>query len=130
MMLEESIAGFLMDDTAIGAYIEGRVYGQIAPSKSPLPRIVYSRISTRRTQTLCGTDTTARAVVQIDSYDKTYKGAHLLATAIRKTLTDFSGDMRGTRVSTVTMESDIDLDDPDPGLYRVSQTYFFWFTEE
>ncbi len=130
MMLEESLFSFLTSDTAIAGMIDARVYAQIAPQGALLPRVVYSRITTQRTQTLCGTDQKVRAVMQIDSYDRTYKGAKELAKALFFTLVDFSGDMNGTRVSTVALDSDVDLDDPDPGLFRVSQTYFIWFKEE
>lgn len=128
-MIEESLYSFLSSDSAVSGLVEDRIYGQIAPQKSLLPRIVYSRVATQRSQSLCGTDSKVRAIMQIDSYDKTYKGSKTLADVLRHTLSDFTGDMNGTRVSTVSLDSDVDLDDPEPGLYRVSQTYFIWFVE-
>lgn len=130
MILEESLFAFLAGDTAVAALVGDRIYGMIAPQKAKLPRIVYSRIAVTRSQTFCATDRKARAVMQVDAYDLSYRGAKVLAKTIRQTLTDFNGDMAGTPVSTIAMDSEVDLDDPDPGLFRVSQTYFIWFTEE
>jgi hypothetical protein len=129
MLLEESLYSFLTSDSAVSAMVEDRVFAEIAPQKSPLPRIVYTRIATQRTQSLCKTDSKVRALMQIDLYDRTYKGSKDLAKLIFNTLIDFTGNMAGTRVSSVISDSEVDLDDPDPGLYRVSQTYFIWFVE-
>lgn len=130
MILEESLFAFLTADTAVAALIAERMYGGMAPQNAPLPRIVYSRMDTTRTQTLCKTDRKAMATMLLDCYDKTYLGSKRLADAVRQTLTDFSGDMAGTRVSTVILDGDPDRDDPEPGLFSVSQRYFIWFTEE
>lgn len=131
MILEDSLFAFLAGDTAVAALVDDRIFGGfIQDQNAKMPCIVYARITVTRTQTLCGTDRKARAVMRIDSYDKAYRSAKLLAEVLRHTLTDFSGDMYGTRVSLVAMDSEVDLDDPEPGLYRVSQTYFIWFNEE
>lgn len=136
MLLEESLYSFLDADTAIGGMVPdlknggSAIYGGIAPQNAPMPRIIYTRISTQRTQSLCGTDPKARAVMQLDCYDRSYKGSKALANAVRLTITDFRGDMAGTHISLITLDTDIDLDDPEPGLFRVSQQYFIWFIEE
>lgn len=129
-LLEESLFAFLSSDTAVASFVESRIYGLIAPQGAQLPRIIYSRIATQRTQTLCATDGKVRTAMQVDCYSKTFKEAKQLAKVVQQTLTDFTGDMMGTRVSTVILDSEVDLDDPDPGLYRVSQTYFIWYKEE
>lgn len=131
MTLEFSLFAFLAGDTAVAAVVEDRIYGGfIEDQRAKQPCVVYARVTATRSQTLCGTDGKVRAVMRIDSYDKSYNGAKALAELLRHTLTDFAGDMYGTRVSLVAMDSEIDLDDPEPGLYRVSQTYFIWFLEE
>lgn len=130
MILEESLFSFLSSDTAVGAMVEDRIYGLIQPQKGLQPCIVYSRIATDRTRTLCATDSKVRATLLVDCYDKTYLGAKRLAEVVRHTLIDFSGDMAGTHVSTVSLDTEVDLDDPEPGLYCVTHTYFIWFTEE
>lgn len=130
MILEESLFSFLSSDTAVAALVADRIYGAIAPQTAPLPRIVYKREDSNRTQTLCKTDSKVRAIMILECYDKTYKGAKQLAKVVRQTLTDFSGDMAGTRVSTVILDSDPDGEDPEPGLHCVSQRYFIWHIEE
>lgn len=130
ILLEESLYSFLTNSVDVSAIIGDRMYGMVRPEKDPTPSIVYSRATTLRTQTLCKTDSKVRATMTVDSIAKTYLGVKRLARAVGKALSDFTGDMYGTRVSTVILESEIDLDDPDPGLYRVSQTYLIWFVEE
>lgn len=130
ILLEESLKSFLTGDADVGALIANRMYGMIRPENDPTPSIVYSRATTLRSQTMCKTDPKVRATMTVDCLAKTYLGAKKLARATGKALIDFAGDMYGTRVSTVILESEIDLDDPDPGLYRVSQTYLIWFVEE
>lgn len=129
MMLEESLYALLSGDTALAAIVDDRVFGVINETGKQ-PSIVYSRVAVTRTYTLCGTDGKARALMQIDCYDKSHIGVRRLAEVLRHTLTDFAGDMYGTRVSLIAMDSEVDLDDPEPGLYRVSQTYIIWFLEE
>jgi hypothetical protein len=130
MILEESLFSFISSDTAVAAIIGNHMYGSIAPQHAPLPRIVYWREDSARSQTLCKTDSKVKAIMILECYDKTYKGSKELAKVVRQTLTDFSGDMAGTRVSTVILDSDPDGEDPEPGLYCVRQRYFIWHTEE
>lgn len=131
MILEESLFSFLSSDTAVGAFIDDRVFGQVRPQTAKLPAIVYTRVSpTQRSQTMCKTDSKVRASFHLECQDKTYLGSKQLAKAVRQTLTDFTGDMNGTRVSSVALDDEFDVVDPDPGVYGVSQIYFIWFTEE
>lgn len=129
-MLEDSLHAFLAADTALGALVEDRIYGGAADPDSELPHLVYSRLATLRGQTLCGTDRTARAQIEIDCADRSFKASKDLAKVVKDTLLDFSGDMAGTRISAVILDSDGDLVYSEPGLFYVSQVYFIWFKEE
>lgn len=130
MIFEKSLFAFLSGDTALGALIEGRVFGLIQSPDSAQPSIIYARRGTSRTQTHCATDSKVRVTISIDCYDKSYLGVKELADVVRRTLSDFTGDMYGTQVSSVSMDSEEDVPVPEPGLFGVSQVYSIWFLEE
>lgn len=129
MILEQGLFAFLSADTAISAIVADRIFPLMQRGDAQ-PSLVYSRVAAQRTQRLCNTtDPALRGAFQIDSYAKTYEEVKELADIVRQTLVDFAGDMGGTHVSTVILDTEIDMLDPEPGLYRVLQTYFIWFVE-
>ncbi len=132
-MIEQSLEQFLSEDTGLGSLIDGRVFPMVIPQGSgKIPCVVYTLVGTSgRTANLCGqTDTKVRGAFQIDSYSKRYATTKAIAKAVKDLMCGFVGDMAGTRVSLITLETDADIGDPDPGLYRVSQQYFIWYVEK
>lgn len=129
-MIEESLYSHLAADTDVRALIAGRVFGVIRPQNSPQPSVVYRRADTKRTQGMCSTDGTVRGDFLIESSDKTLKGARVLAKAVKDSLVDYSGAMFGTHICSISISSDKDSDEPEPGLYCVQQVYLIWFREE
>lgn len=141
MNLGEGLKAELVASTATAAYIAGvggapdRVYPLVMPQKIPhgtrqIPALVYARNSVERQQLYCGTSGLVRSRLSIDSYDETYDGAQELATAVRETLQDFQGLLGGiVDVRNAFLESEIDLQDIEPGLYRVSQSWAVWHVE-
>lgn len=128
-MIEEGLFSHLTSDTAVGAEIDSRMYGAVAPSHAKLPRIVYTKIADGNTQTMCATDGVKGNRYQLDCYAKDYKSSKELAKLVKNSIVDFRGFMGDTYVKTVILETELDLVDPDPGLNRVSQTYLIWFVE-
>lgn len=133
-MLAEGLATFLKDDSDISALVDGRVYPLRIPQRvgkdQSMPCLVYQRVGAVRNQSFCGTDQLVAASYQIDSYAIRYQDAVQLSEAVAVVLLDYTGDMGDTHVDRVFLESEIDLNDIEPGLYRVSQTYIIWHKEE
>lgn len=50
MSIEQVIHDYLLDDTAVGAIVNERVFAVRLPQKAPLPAITYRRIAKRRIQ--------------------------------------------------------------------------------
>jgi hypothetical protein len=94
-----------------------------------MPCIVYQKVSAERQVRLVGTAGLVRATYQIDSYAESALGAINLAAAVRSALVDYSGTSGGIYVRSVLLENEISLEDPEPGLYRISQTYTCWYDE-
>lgn len=134
-MIEDGFKIYLTDtDTgsaalAVAEMIKGEIYGGIAPAFAKLPRLVYSEIGYQNTQSLCRSDKTVRKNYLFDCYAKTKRESRLLATALREAMVDYRGFMGDTKVKTITLDSELDLLDPDPGLFRVEQSYVIWLVE-
>ena len=112
-------------------YFEGTL-GQKAPGgKDRIPAVLLRSVDINDRQVAyCGTVGTIRALALIDCYDAAARDAWRVAAAVRGALLDFRGVMSGTlQVRIITLELETELDDPDPGLYRVRQNWAVWFTE-
>ena len=141
MNLGDGLKAELVASTATAAYLAGvggapdRVYPLVIPQKKPqgfsqIPAVVYARNSVERQLLYCGTSGLVRTRVSLDCYDDTYAGAQELAAAVRETLQDFQGLLGAiVDVRNASLETEIDLQDIEPGLYRVSQSWAFWHVE-
>jgi hypothetical protein len=142
MSIGEALKRELVTSTVTAAYVAGvggapdRVYPLVIPQKKPggaaqVPAVVYSVSATERQKLYCGTDGTVRTRLSLDSYATTYEEARALADAVRGVLEDFRGLLGGTlEVQDATLETEIDLMDIEPGLYRVSQSWAVWHTDD
>lgn len=116
---------------AAARLFEGVIPQKQAGGKARVPAVLVRDVAMADRQvTFCGTVGTSRAVVLLDCYDVTPRGAWAIAEAVRGALLDFRGVMGGTlQVRACTIETEIELQDLEPGLYRVSQTWAIWFLE-
>lgn len=112
-------------------YFEGTLGQKAEGGPARIPAVLIRSIDiTDRQVVYCGTVGTTRAAVMIDCYDAGARGAWALAGAVRGALLDFRGIMGGTlKVRACSLELETELDDPDPGLYRVRQNWAVWFLE-
>lgn len=100
------------------------------PQGGASPCVVVTMQSQQRpNETFCGTATAVEAEYQIDSISKSYLEAKEIADAVRVSLSGFTGLMGETDIDRVLLETAQDLTDAEPGLYRVSQTYLFYYQE-
>lgn len=121
---------------AVTALINDRVY----PGKIPqhhfegarvMPCAVTQIPSESRQVKLCETDGLVEGSVQVDSYSPDRDECHAVADAIRRAMVDYSGPMGTVKVSKVLLATQFDVGpEPDPGLFRRSQTYAVWYLED
>lgn len=131
-MLEQGLFEWAASQSSITALLGSnplRFYKLLAPPATRQPATTYQRAGIARSRTLCGTIKLAFATVQVDHYGKTWEEAAGVAEAFRLALTDFAGMMGEVEVKESTLENEFDLDDPEPGLFRRSQSWSFWFVE-
>lgn len=135
MRLHEAVKSHLVSDVAFQALTNGRVYYLVIPQTTTqsarIPCVVYSRRGVQRQVTYCGTSGLIRTDVALDSYAVTLAAAYDVAAAVKAALIDFSGLLGGgVQVQAASLEAEFDLEDIEPGLYRVSQSWTFWHSEE
>lgn len=108
------------------ALIGNRAYPGIAPQGVVSPYVVFLKVVEMATGTLCAQDPMVRDLFQFDSYTKTYKQTKLVAKALRKALIDFNGTMDDTYIASIRLDTEMDVLEPEPGLFRVSTSLFIW----
>lgn len=133
-MIEQGIYERLRDDAAIAALVSGRVFPVLIPEsrahgESATPCVVFTLNHQARSLTVCDASSSVEGTYQIDSVSQSYFEAKEIADAVRLSLNSFTGPMGGTPVDRVLLETAQDLVEAEPGLYRVSQTYIFYYQE-
>jgi hypothetical protein len=140
-VIEDAIFLRLSTDSGIGALvaeasspIRYRIYRMVIPQHAEgdltkFPCIVYSKVGAGRTLNFGSTNDVVRGSFQIDSYAVSYEGAIALAEAVRVRLTDFVGTLSSEQIKATELENDFVLDDPEPGLFRLSQSWVIWYVD-
>ena len=138
-MIHVAIRNELVSNTGTNAYIGGtpnRVFPLVVPQKVPngvttMPCVVYETGDVQRGVSYCGTDRLVRTMMRIDCYSTEYDEVKELAQAVRHALIDYRGSLGGiVDVRAANLETEFDLQDFEPGLFRVSQSWVFWHVED
>lgn len=129
-----NLYAFLRAVPTVAALAGDRIYPEAVPQKAwetvaRMPCVVYNLIDERRTATYCGTDLLVAATYQLDHYAPQFDVARQLAEATRLALRDFAGLMGETRVRLSRLESARNTVEPEPGLFRCSRDWLFWYEE-
>lgn len=137
-MLHEAIRNELTTSTVTAGYLAGvpdRVYPLVIPQKkaggaAQTPCVVYRQDDVETDLTYCGVSGLTLTTMELNSYATSYDEAKQLAKAVRAVLSDYKGLLGGiVGVRAAKLETELDLDDPEPGLYRVMQTWQIWHEE-
>src|SRR5512138_859594 len=133
-MLHIGLEQELATNTHTSTYLAGvnsapnRIYPIVIPQKVPrgaqvTPCVVYETRAVDRQVTYCGVSGLVRTTLQLDVYAEDYNTVKEVARAVREVLADYRGLLGGT-VDTrhASLETEFDINDFEPGLYRVSQT--------
>jgi hypothetical protein len=136
-VINEAVYQHLAATASVAALVGTRIHPLVIPQRiaatsQRVPAVVYSISGVDRAVSYCGTDRLVRSTLGIDCYAAGYDAARELATAVRTALVDFSGPMGSSTVvpvRTCNIETEFDLMDIEPGLYRVSQQWTIWHEE-
>lgn len=145
MNLHESLHTHLAGDDDVAALVGARIFPMLIPqhARGDSARhgcIVYTRIGVSRVVSLCGTDRLMESTLQLDAYAASFSvpkdgapPALAIARATRRSLVDFRGELGGSGgviVKDIKLTGELEFTDPDPGLYRISQTYSVWHLDD
>lgn len=135
MTLEEALFSWASAQTELQSLLGEpdrlRFYKLQVPKQSRMPATVIQRAGTGRQVANCGTVGTVSLTLQVDHYAKSWDAMNQVAEAFRIALhaQEFPVMMGTVKVKAATLTNEFDLDDPEPGLYRRSQSWSFWFVE-
>lgn len=140
-MIESALFEILSANVGVSALvaeasspIRYRIYPLLIPQHelgdlTQIPCIVYTKVGAARSVRYAGTDNLVQATFQIDAYSSSYSASASLAEAIRSALVDYNGTAASIKVITANIDNEFALDDPEPGLFRISQNWVIWFVE-
>ena len=130
MIFESELKAYLLTIPALTNLVGSRIYGILRQQSQDLPAILIQRVQTTRQPKFCATDKLVSSDIQIDAYAMTGDSGWALAAALRATLMDFTGTMGAAYVDKVMLTNEFPLNDPDPGVIRITQLYNFWYVED
>jgi len=123
-MLGNAIYNILSNASGVTNLVGTDIFPVQAPKNTNAPFVVYRINNTEPTQQKDGASPIDQEQVQVDTYAKTYTGAHSIATAIRSALDDYSGTAASIVIRHIWFEDQDDGDfTEDLGFYAISQIY-------
>lgn len=144
MEFEEALHGWIAQQAPLVALLGEthrlRFFKLKIPQGSKMPAMVQQRGGADRQYRACRIDGAVAITMQIDHYAKNWQDMAALARTFRAALDPQvvafpilmgPGDSppTGVRVKAAMIENEFDLEDPDPGLMRRTQTWTFWIVE-
>jgi len=94
-------------------------------SDSQRPCLIYRVDGVGRSSTFCATSGLVAESVAVDCYARSYDGAVDLALLVKQVI-DFSGQVGETLFNAIRLESEFDLMDLEPGLFRRALSFTIW----
>lgn len=118
MTIESAIRQYLIAQPAVNNLIAGRLYPMVLPQPPTLPAATYQRVSRSAVRDLTGVAYWVSRF-QFSCWAERYADAKAVAQAIREALEDYVGTMGTFKILDSTTVNEIDLSQPDTGLYHV-----------
>jgi len=130
MSIRAAVYAILTGDTTVNNLVSGHVFRQVIPQQGGaaayVPAITFRVANTNRSKTFCRTDGTVMRRVSVDAYAVTQTEAEDIAEAAGDALRDYRGTVEGLFIADISQSDEYDLEDIEPGLYRVHQEYEVW----
>lgn len=132
MNIEEAIYSYLKDNAGLAALVSDRIYPLTMPQNCTMPAVTYRKVSGPRIHTM-GTDPgLAYPRFQFSCWGSSYSSAKNVAKKVQAALQDYKGQMGGALgvvVQASIMENELDLYEPDTGLYHIPVDLVIWHEE-
>ncbi len=129
MSIASDLRTFLLADATLTTLIGTRLYPLTLPQNPTLPAMTYQRISGERVHTADGAHGLNRARIQFDAWATTYLVAESVFEALRKRLDAFRGAAGASIIQGAFVDSERDLYESEPKLYRNTSDFDVWHNE-
>ncbi len=129
MSIATDIRTFLLADATLTTLIGTRLYPLTLPQNPTLPAMTYQWVSGERVHTADGALGLSRPRIQFDAWATTYLVAESVFEALRKRLDAFRGAAGASIIQGAFFDSERDLYESEPKLYRRSVDFFVWHEE-
>lgn len=129
-MIPADLRSLLLSLPGVSAAVGARIYPLVIPkeqwdSVTQKPCLVYSGDGVTRTHTFCGATKLVRDSIQIDVYTRDFDETFDLKQKVLA-VGEFRGTIGGTDVDVIFVESETDVFDLEPGLFRSSIALTVW----
>ena len=126
-MIETDLFTYLSNHASIVALVGDRIYPNLAPKDTPLPYLVYFKVSAARNYTHNGFANLQRVRMQVSCFSDRYltEGANVGAKSLAQTLISVIEAWTGASgIQSSLVEDEKDLIDPDTKYYHVAVDFF------
>jgi len=119
-----AINTLLKADVGVDSLVGDRIYPAIIPAKVVYPAVVYSELSQVYEYSKDGREDSGNHSFDVDTYAKTYKSAHEIATAVFEALDWYTGTINTVAINRIwkAEQSDVIYED-EKELFHISQTF-------
>lgn len=108
--METAIRQLLIDDSAVSAMIDTRVFDSIIPQGQPYPAIAYQRVTTQRLYTQDGESNFYQASLQLTCLAAGKALVEQLVAAVTAVLTGFAGIVGGFTIHSIFIDDESDTE--------------------
>lgn len=126
MGIEEAFVSRINANADAQEILEGRVYASSASPGAEPPVVIYTKVSSDRKRDLSGKARLAITRMQLDCYSGEYEEAKTISRLIIEDFDSFKGIVAGVNVLACWVDSEEDIYEGDPGLYRTSMDFMIW----
>lgn len=124
MILGDAIYSILSGDATLTGLVGTDIYPVSAPQGVNYPFVVYSFSSADPTDQKDGSSPIDDVSLNVDCYDKTYRGAQSIVNAVRDALDDYSGTAASITIRRIWFQNQSGGDFlEDHGFFAVTQSF-------
>lgn len=120
--METEIYTVLKDNATVNALVNTRIYPVVMPQDPIMPAITYYETGNNPVNTLTGKTGLENPQIAINCWATAYDTADRIAKAVH-------GAMDGCRTFRAVLINQMDVYDPEIGLFSKAQSYSCWNTE-
>lgn len=110
-MAERALRYLLITNGAVSSLVGSKVFHKAAPQGTPLPLLVFWRVSTETPGDMTGEPGIKTARFQVDCYGPSLEGAIALGGAVTAALKKQRGIIAGDDVTSISLQGERDLTD-------------------